>query len=93
MIVRSQDWSPLLARLHLGRRGVASSSLGLRSTFLEEALFLHSPKRADELVSDFHAPFDRLLWIAVSHELAHALCHEQNEAAAARPGASSRVGR
>src|SRR5215472_4789300 len=82
VIVRSQDWGPLVISLHLDHRAVVFSSLGLRSTFLEEALFLSSPKRAHELVRDFHAPLDKLLWVAVSHELAHAICHEQNEAAA-----------
>ena len=82
VIIRSEDWTPLLASLQLDNRAVVFSSLGLRSTFLEEALFFSSARRAHELVRDFHAPFDQLLWIAVSHELAHAICDEQNEAVA-----------
>lgn len=82
VIVRSQDWNPLLGSLHLDHRAVVFSSLGLRSTFLEEALFVSSPKRTQELVRDFNAPFDQLLRVAVSHELAHAICDERNEAAA-----------
>jgi hypothetical protein len=84
VIVRSEDWQRLLISLRLDRRATAFSALGLRSTFLEEALFVYSPTRAAELVRDFHAPFDQLLSIALSHELGHAICHENNETATNR---------
>jgi hypothetical protein len=84
VIVRSEDWQRLLGGLRLDRRSPAFSALGLRSTFLEEALFVYSPTRADELVRDFHAPFNQLLSIALSHELGHVICHERNETATNR---------
>jgi hypothetical protein len=93
VIVRSEDWQRLLASLHLDRRATAFSALGLRSTFLEEALFAYSPTRADELLRDFHAPFDQLLSIALSHELGHAICHESNETAANRIAEQLRTGK
>jgi hypothetical protein len=93
VIVRSEDWQPLLVSLRLDRRATAFSALGLRSTFLEEALFVYRPTRADELARDFHAPFNQLLSIAVSHELGHAICHERNEAAASRIAEQLRTGR
>ena len=93
VIVRSEDWQRLLVSLGLDRRATAFSALGLRSTFLEEALFVYSPTRAAELVRDFHAPFDQLLAIAVSHELGHAICHERNEAAASRIAEQLRTGK
>jgi hypothetical protein len=93
VIVRSEDWRPLLVSLRLDRRATAFSALGLRSTFLEEALFVYSPTRADELARDFHAPFSQLLSIAVSHELGHAICHERNEAAASRIAVQLRTGK
>jgi hypothetical protein len=93
VIVRSEDWQPLLVSLRLDRRATAFSALGLRSTFLEEALFVYSPTRADELVRDFHAPFSQLLSIAISHELGHAICHERNEGAANRIAEQLRTGK
>jgi hypothetical protein len=93
VIVRSENWRPLLVSLHLDRRATAFSALGLRSTFLEEALFAYSPTRAAELVRDFHAPFDQLLSIALSHELGHAICHESNETAANRIAEQLRRGK
>ena len=93
VIVRSEDWQPLLMSLRLDRRATAFSALGLRSTFLEEALFVHSPRRAAELVRDFHAPFDQLLSIAISHELGHAICHERNETSANRIAEQLRRGK
>lgn len=93
VIVRSEDWRPLLVSLRLDRRAKAFSALGLRSTFLEEALFVYSPTRADELARDFHASFSHLLSIAVSHELGHAICHERNEAAASRIAEQLRTGK
>jgi len=93
VIVRSEDWQPLLVSLRLDRRATAFSALGLRSTFLEEALFVYSPTRATELVRDFHAPFDQLLSIAISHELGHAICHESNETAANRIAEQLRTGK
>jgi hypothetical protein len=92
VIVRSEDWQALLVSLGLDRRATAFSALGLRSTFLEEALFVYSPRRAEELVRDFHTPFDQLLSVAVSHELAHAVCHESNETVASRIAEEFRKG-
>jgi hypothetical protein len=84
IIVRSEDWQPLLLRLRLDQRTPAFSALEQRSTFLEEALFHPNPKRADELQGLFHTPADQLLKVAVAHELAHASCHEMDENAANR---------
>jgi hypothetical protein len=84
VIVRSEDWQPLLLRLRLDQRSPAFSALEQRSTFLEEALFRPNPKRADHLEDLFHVPTDQLLKVAVAHELAHATCHEMDENAANR---------
>jgi hypothetical protein len=84
VIVRSEDWQPLLSRLHLDRRSPAFTFLDERETFLEEALFFPRSIRTDELVRNFRVPVDRLLSIAVSHELGHAICHGGDEATANR---------
>lgn len=82
--MRSKDWQPLLLRLRLDQRSPAFSALEQRSTFLEEALFHPDPRRADELRGLFHMRAERLLRVAVAHELAHASCHEMDENAANR---------
>lgn len=82
VIVRSEDWQPVVQTLHLDPRSPAFTALTKRETFLEDALFFSQPGRTDELVKLLHTPSDQLLSVAVSHELGHAICHNGNEAAA-----------
>ena len=84
VIVRAADWQPLLRRLHLDQRSPAFTALAQRSTYLEETLFHAEPKRAAELEGLFRLPRGQLLPMAVTHELAHAVCHEMDEPAAER---------
>ncbi|MGD0989126.1 MAG: hypothetical protein ABR874_15035 [Candidatus Sulfotelmatobacter sp.] len=93
VIVSSEDWQPLLQRLHLDRESPAFSALGERETFLEDALFLPQSKRTEELVERFHTPFGQLLPFAVSHELAHAICQGGSEAMANRVAQQLRGGK
>jgi hypothetical protein len=79
VLVRSEDWKPLLLKLNLDRRSPAFSSLVQRKTYLEESLFLPPANRAAELERIYDAPIDQLLLIAVSHEIGHAVCHDGNE--------------
>src|SRR5271155_5711830 len=75
-IVRSEDWEPLLQKAHLGRLTPAFTGLEGRKTYLEESLFLPPSKRGNELEHDFGVPFDKLLSLAVAHELGHAVCRD-----------------
>ena len=84
VIISSEDWQPLMQSLQLARESPAFTALGQRETFLEDALFFPQSKRTEELVQRFHTPFDQLLPFAVSHELAHAICHGGSEAMANR---------
>jgi hypothetical protein len=84
VLVRSEDWQPLILRLHLQPGSPAFTALDQRETFLEQALFAPQSKRTDDLVRNLHVPPDQLLALAVSHELGHALCHDGNEATANR---------
>jgi hypothetical protein len=93
IIVRSEDWQPLVQTLHLDRRSPAFTALTERETFLEDALFFPQPGRTDELVKLLHTPLDQLLSMAVSHELGHAICHNGNEATANHVGEQLRSGR
>ena len=92
IIVRSEDWQPLLRRLRQDRRSPALTALVERETFLDEALFLQQSKRVEELVRYFHVPIDQLLGIAVRHEMGHAICHDPREATANRIAGELREG-
>jgi hypothetical protein len=93
MVVGSEDWQQLLQKLHLDRRSPAFTDIEARETFLEEALFLPTSARTDDLVKNFRVPIDQLLTIAVRHELGHAICHGGDEAIANRVSGQLRSGK
>jgi hypothetical protein len=93
IIVRSEDWQPLVQNLHLPSQSPAFTTLALRETFLEDALFFSQPGRTDELVTLLRTPAAQLLSVAVSHELGHAICHNGDEAAANRVAEQLRGGK
>jgi hypothetical protein len=93
MVVGSEDWQQLVQKLHLDRRSPAFTKIEARETFLEEALFLPTSVRTNELVKDFRVPIDQLLTIAVRHELGHAICHGGDEAIANRVSGQLRNGK
>ncbi|MFZ0815051.1 MAG: hypothetical protein WAM78_06000 [Candidatus Sulfotelmatobacter sp.] len=93
IIVRSEDWQPLVQSLHLPPQSPAFTALALRETFLEDALFFSQPGRTQELVMLLKTPFAQLLSVVVSHELGHAICHNGDEAAANRIAEQLRSGK
>jgi len=92
VLVRSEDWKPISRTLRLNPDSPAFTALDQRVTFLEEALFQHDPLRTAELMQEWQLSMPRLLDLAVTHELGHALCEESNEAAADRFGEQLRNG-
>ena len=82
ILVRSQDWKPILRRVGRDPESPAFTILENRQTFLEEALFKAGPERSRTLLEKWRMPLDQLLMFAVAHELGHALCQETNEAKA-----------
>jgi hypothetical protein len=92
VLVRSEDWRPITQSLRLNPDSPAFTALEQRETFLEEALFMHDPLRVAELMKEWQLPMSKLLDLAVTHELGHALCDEQNEAVADRFGEDLRRG-
>jgi hypothetical protein len=82
VLVRSNDWKPILRKVGRDADSPAFTILEKRQTFLEEALFTASPERSRTLLDKFRMPLDQLLPFAVAHELAHAVCHETDEAKA-----------
>jgi len=79
ILVRSEDWKPILRQVGRDPDSPAFTILAARQTFLEEALFDPDPLRSRTLLERFRMPLDKLLPFAVAHELAHALCREADE--------------
>jgi hypothetical protein len=82
ILVRSQDWKPILRPVGRDPDSPAFTILEKRQTFLEEALFNAGPERSRTLLEKWRMPLDQLLAFAVAHELGHALCQETDEARA-----------
>ena len=82
VLVRSEDWKPLMRRLGLNPTTPAFTELHQRTTFLEEVLFVPDPVRAEELLLMFQIPLNQIRDLAITHELGHALCSlvEEDEA-------------
>lgn len=90
VLVRSEDWKPILRARGLDPASPAFSFLEKRETFMEEALLAEVVQRRVELLKKWQVPFDRLLELAVTHELGHALCNETDEARADHYGQALR---
>jgi hypothetical protein len=86
VLVRSEDWKPILERVHMDPNSPAFSILERRQTFFEDALLVPKPQRQIELMSKWGIGSDRLLDLAVTHELGHALCNDPDERRADRFG-------
>jgi len=84
VLVRSEDWKPILTRAHMDPNSPAFSILERRQTFLEEALVVLKPGRQLELLNKWYIPFEKFLDFAVSHELGHAFCSKSDEIGAER---------
>ena len=80
VLVRSQDWKPLMKMVGLHQDSPAFTCLEKRTTFVEEALVGRvSGGRPDELISRWHMGMSDLLNLAVEHEMGHALCSTLDE--------------
>lgn len=80
VLVRSQDWKPLMKMVGLHQDSPAFTCLEKRTTFVEEALVARvSGGRAGELISRWRLGMTELLNLAVEHEMGHALCSTLDE--------------
>jgi hypothetical protein len=80
VLVRSQDWKPLMKMVGLHEDSPAFTCLEKRTTFVEEALVAKvSGGRSGELISTWHLGMTELLNLAVRHEMGHALCSTLDE--------------
>jgi hypothetical protein len=93
IVVSSEEWQPLLRRLHLDNRSVAFSSVEQHTVVFEEALFLQHGARTEKLAHNLRVPVDELIAMAVRHELGHVFCHSADENAADRVAEQLRKGK
>ena len=82
ILVRSEDWGPLMLRLRENPDSPALTSLEDKATFFDEALVAPLPARRAELFKIWQVPIDQLLDEAVTHEIGHSLCNDLDEARA-----------
>lgn len=79
VLVKSADWKPILLTRGLNPDSPAFTVPDKRQTFLEEALFVQVPNRSAELLHFWSVPLDKMLDLAITHELGHAVCNMQDE--------------
>jgi hypothetical protein len=84
ILVRSEDWKPILVRRGLDSDSPAFTYYEKHETFIEEALVAEVPGRRGKLLIEWGMSLQDLLDFAVAHELGHALCNEKDEAKANR---------
>jgi hypothetical protein len=84
ILVRSEDWRPLMYRLDASPDSPAVTFLDKRTTLFEEALMESSAANRAELLRYWGLPLNQLLDEAVSHELGHSFCNDPDEARAER---------
>ena len=82
ILVRSEDWRPLMYRFRANPDSPAITFLKERTTLFEEALIAPTPDRQAELLKNWGRAVDQLLEEAVSHELGHSFCNDSDEAKA-----------
>jgi hypothetical protein len=93
ILVSSEDWRPILLRVGKDPDSPAFSILEKRQTFLEEALFSPNGSRGAQLLRKWSLPLDRLLDLAITHELGHIVCNDTDERRADDYGRALRSGK
>jgi hypothetical protein len=79
VLVPSGDWTNLVHGLGGDPTSPAFSIVEQGTTVVEGGLFSATPSRNKELLLLFGVIGNALLDLAVTHELGHAICHDQDE--------------
>jgi len=84
VVVSRSRWDEVAKSFGIDPRVPAFSSLGIRTTYLDDSLFLMQAS-ADERLQSFstRGGYDRLRWV-IAHESGHILCNTGDESKAAR---------
>ena len=84
VLVSSQEWEAVLARVGFSPNVPAFTAADARLTFFDDALLSGSPGRLSQLMDTWRLGRSGLLDLAVRHELSHAFCRDQDESRAVR---------
>jgi hypothetical protein len=79
LLVPADDWRTLLRGLRLNPVSPAFSIIDQHITVLESSLFTATPIRDKSLLRTFGVIGGALLDLAVTHELGHAICQDQDQ--------------
>ena len=79
VLVPADDWSSIVRGLRGNPVSPAFSIIEMRTTVVDRSLFAATPSRNKELLLMFGVIGEALLDLAVTHELGHAICHDQDE--------------
>lgn len=82
ILVRSENWKPILVRRGLDPNSPAFTYYDGHETFIEEVLVAAVPGRHEKLLVEWGMSIPDLLDFAIAHELGHSLCNEKDEAKA-----------
>lgn len=93
VLVKSADWKEILLPRGLNPNSPAFTVPDKRQTFLEEALFVQVPNRSTELLRFWSIPLNKMLDLAITHELGHAACNMRDERLADGFGSQLREGK
>ena len=92
-LVPSYKWKDLVRTLGGSTASPAFSVFDLRTTVMESSLFSATATRSAEFLHVFGVTGEALLKLAVSHELGHSVCHDQDERKADDYGRALREGK
>jgi hypothetical protein len=92
-LVPSDIWDEMVDAAGGPRGTPAFTALRSHETFFQDAIFSPTPWQRAEMMQMFRMDQNALFRLAVSHELAHALCRETNEQRAAAQGLDLQAGR
>jgi len=93
LLVPSRIWEEMLRAVGGPAGTPAFTALHSRETFFQDALFSPTPLQRVEMMQIFRVDQTALFKLAVSHELAHALCQEANEQRASTESLNLQAGR
>jgi hypothetical protein len=79
VLAPSGNWTNLVHSLGGDPISPAFSIIEQRTTVMERSLFSATPSRSKDLLLTFGVIGNALLDLAVTHELGHAICHDQDE--------------
>jgi len=93
VLVRSENWKQILRSRGLDPDSPAFTLLGRRQTYIEESLVAPERGRSRELFDRWGILTDRLLEIALTHEMGHGICGDADEDKANRVAVMLRSGK